>query len=440
MSLHSRVEHGAKVLDSDCSFEEKSASQPLTSPSSINTIAGDPPDGGALAWLQVAGGFFVFMNTWGIINTFGAYENFYQVNILRSHSPSAISWIGSMQGFLLLTVSAFTGPVFDAGYNRTLLSLGSFLIVLGLVMTSLVKQYYQAFLAQGVCFGIGAGMIFVPSLAVVSTYFQRHRALAVGVTASGSSLGGVIYPTLFHSLQPRIGFGWATRTIGLIALVTLGFTNVVMRQRVLPTARRKLFDVSALREAPFMLCTAGLFFGFVGLYIPFFYITPYAHFKTGANAMLAFYLVPILNAGSIFGRLIPNAMADRFGALNMLIPCTLACAVLAFTWTAVHETGGIVVFAILYGFFSGSFVSLPPSAILSLSNDLNKVGTRLGMSFSMAGIGILIGSPVGGALLDLDTGHFIRAQVFCAVVITISCACLVLARVTKSGCAIMIKV
>ena len=125
----------------------------------------------------------------GIINTFGAYQTFYEVNIFRSHSPSAISWIGSIQGFLLLTVSAFTGPVFDAGYNRTLLSLGSFLLVLGLMMTSLVKQYYQAFLAQGVCFGIGAGMIFVPSLAVVSTYFHRHRAFAVGVTASGSSLG-----------------------------------------------------------------------------------------------------------------------------------------------------------------------------------------------------------------------------------------------------------
>lgn len=241
-------------------------------------------------------------------------------------------------------------------------------------------------------------------------------------------------------MQPRIGFGWATRTIGLISLITLGFTNIVMRQRVLPTARRKLFDVSALREPPFMLCTAGLFFGFAGLYIPFFYITPYANFKTGANETLAFYLVPILNAGSIFGRLVPNAMADHFGALNMLIPCTLACAVLAFTWTAVDETGGIVAFAILYGFFSGSFVSLPPSAILSLSNDLSKAGTRLGMSFSMAGIGILIGSPVGGALLNLDTGHFIRAQVFCAVIITIGCACLVLARVTKSGCAVMIKV
>lgn len=56
-------------------------------------------------------------------------------------------------------------------------------------MTSLVKQYYQAFLAQGVCFGIGAGMLFVPSIAVVSTYFDKYRSFSVGVAVTGSSLG-----------------------------------------------------------------------------------------------------------------------------------------------------------------------------------------------------------------------------------------------------------
>ncbi len=57
------------------------------------------------------------------------------------------------------------------------------------MMTSLVKQYYQAFLAQGVCFGIGAGMLFVPSVAVVSSYFDKYRSFSVGVAVSGSSLG-----------------------------------------------------------------------------------------------------------------------------------------------------------------------------------------------------------------------------------------------------------
>jgi predicted MFS family arabinose efflux permease len=251
--------------------------------------------------------------------------------------------------------------------------------------------------------------------------------------------GGVIYPTLFHSLHPRIGFGWTTRIIASIALLTLSFTNLVVRQRVLPATRRKLFDVSALREAPFVLCTAGLFFGFMALYVPFFYITPFAHSKAGAGATLAFFFVPVLNASSVLGRIFPNALADRIGTLNTLIPCTLACGIVALAWMAVDDIGDLLVFAILYGFFSGAFVSLAPTTIISLSDDLHKVGTRLGMSFSISGFGILVGTPVAGALLNLDTGHFVHAQVFCAVSMMVSCVCLGLARVAKTGAVVIIK-
>lgn len=253
------------------------------------------------------------------------------------------------------------------------------------------------------------------------------------------SKGGVIYPTLFHSLHHRIGFGWATRIIAFIALATLSVTNLVMRQRVLPATRRKLFDVSALREAPFMLCTAGLFFGFMALYVPFFYITPFAHIKTGAGPSLAFYFVPILNASSVFGRIFPNALADRIGTLNTLIPCTLACGTVALSWMAVDGTGDLLIFAILYGFFSGSFVSLPPTTIVSLSDDLHKVGTRIGMSFSISGFGILVGTPVAGTLLNIGTGDFLHAQVFCAASMMLSCVCLGLARVAKTGAVVVIK-
>src|SRR6266849_4808771 len=235
------------------------------------------------------------------------------------------------------------------------------------------------------------------------------------------SEGGVIYPTLFHSLHPRIGFGSATRIIAFIALVTLSITNLVLRQRGLPATRRKLFDVSALREAPFILCTAGHFFGFMALYIPFFYITPFAHFKVGMGATLAFYFVPILNASSVFGRIFPNALADRIGTLNTLIPCTLACGIAALSWMLADDTEDLLVFAIMYGFFSGSFVSLAPTTIVSLSDDLYKVGTRLGMSFSISGFGILVGTPVAGTLLSINKGHFLHAQIFCAASMMVSC-------------------
>lgn len=104
-------------------------------------------------------------------------------------NSSDISWIGSIQAFCLLFVGALTGPVYDAGYFEALLIAGSFLVVFGQMMTSLCHAYWQVILAQAVTIGIGCGCLFIPSVALVSTYFTTKIALAIGLAASGSSLG-----------------------------------------------------------------------------------------------------------------------------------------------------------------------------------------------------------------------------------------------------------
>ena len=125
----------------------------------------------------------------GIINTFGVFQTFYDADLLHSNSSSAVSWIGSIQGFLLLVFSVITGPIFDMGHLRSLLCAGTFLLTFGLFMTSLSTQYYQVLLAQGVCVGLGGGCLFIPSVAVVATYFEKRRSFAMGVAATGSSIG-----------------------------------------------------------------------------------------------------------------------------------------------------------------------------------------------------------------------------------------------------------
>jgi len=89
-----------------------------------------------------------------------------------------------------MLLSAITGPVYDAGYFRELIGVGSFLVVLGHMMLSLCKEYWQALLAQAFCIGIGVGCIFVPAVAILSTYFSTKLASSMGIAASGSSLGG----------------------------------------------------------------------------------------------------------------------------------------------------------------------------------------------------------------------------------------------------------
>jgi len=134
----------------------------------------------------------------GIVNTFGVYQTFYQSpRSVFSGSPSSISWIGSTEACLLMLVSSGTGPLYDAGYFRHLVSVGSFLVVCGMVMTSISKTYWEVMLAQVICIGIGCGCLFVPSVAIVPTYFSTKTALATGIAASGSSLGMEI-ESFFH--------------------------------------------------------------------------------------------------------------------------------------------------------------------------------------------------------------------------------------------------
>lgn len=73
--------------------------------------------------------------------------------------------------------------------------IGSFLHVFGLMMASLSTQYYQVLLSQGVCSAIGVSLIFQPANSVIPSWFNKKRGAAYGIVTSGSSIGGVIFPS-----------------------------------------------------------------------------------------------------------------------------------------------------------------------------------------------------------------------------------------------------
>ena len=76
------------------------------------------------------------------------------------------------------------------------------------MMLSISTQYWQIFLSQGLGLGMGMGIVFNLSVAVPSHHFQRRRASALGVTASGSSAGGICLPIMIRRLTPVLGFAW----------------------------------------------------------------------------------------------------------------------------------------------------------------------------------------------------------------------------------------
>jgi len=167
-----------------------------------------------------------------------------------------------------------------------------------------------------------------------------------------------------------------------------------------------------------------------GSFFLFFYLQLYAIDK-GIPSQLAFYSVVILNAGSVLGRLLPNFFADKFGPYNMLIPCLAISSILVFGIFGVSNFAGVTVFGLLYGFWSGSFVSLIPALLAQLSAHMGELGTRMGIAFSIVGTSLLIGTPIEGALLHQADGKgyvWHRSIIFCGVMVMCGSMCMCASR------------
>jgi len=249
--------------------------------------------------------------------------------------------------------------------------------------------------------------------------------------------GGVIYPIVLHRLLPQLGFGWTVRIIGFITLVTLLIPNLCMKIRVLPAAKRPLVDWTAFRCPEFMLFVIGGFVGFMGLYTVFFYVQFYAITKHITNENLAFYLLSILNSSSVFGRILPNFVADKAGPLNIILPCALISGILILCLIPVNSVTGIIIICVFYGFFSGTFVSLPPTIIVHMSPNRGLIGTRMGMCFAMVAIGVLIGTPIAGAILS--AANFTSVWIFGGVLTIAGAMIMGASRVVFKGWALMVK-
>jgi MFS transporter, MCT family, solute carrier family 16 (monocarboxylic acid transporters), member 3 len=195
---------------------------------------------------------------------------------------------------LLLLGSAFVGRLFDAGYLKSVLTAGGILLVFTTCMTSLSTEWYQLFLSQGIGAGIAVGIIFIPGVACVSTWFKRRRAAAIGIVASGSSVGAVILPTVAEKLIPKIGFPWALRVIALIQFVTMAISIIVMKSRLPPRKAGPWIDPVAFKQVTYSTFTVGAYFAFWGLYTPFFYSQSYAE-KVNAPANVAPYVLSMMN-------------------------------------------------------------------------------------------------------------------------------------------------
>ncbi|KAI0040035.1 MFS general substrate transporter [Auriscalpium vulgare] len=387
--------------------------------------------GGVRAWMTLLGAWLAIASTFGYTYSFGIYQDFYT----RSHAASAtrVSWIGSTQLFLLIAMGLPAGKLHDLGHFRVVVGVGSLLFTFSLFMVSLAHpdKYYELFLSQGIGMGIGAGLVYIPVLAVQSDHWGPRRTLAMGVASSGLPVGGTFFPIMLNQLLHHgVSYAWSVRASAFLALGMLLAANALMTSYPRPPPTKSQQQPAGIKalltDAPYMFVAIGGLFMNWGVYFPYFYLQLYTILH-GMDPTFAFYTLTILNGAAIPGRILPNLLAQRYGPMNVFTASAFLCAILAWAFFGAKSVAGVVVFAVIYGFFAGAWFSLLSPVFSNMSKSERELGVRMGLAFALSSVAALTGTPIDGKLLG-STFPWSKPIAFSAVMITIGAVLCLVAR------------
>ncbi|XP_055509912.1 monocarboxylate transporter 7-like isoform X1 [Leucoraja erinacea] len=173
------------------------------------------PDGD-WGWIIAVAFFFTEALTYGIIKSFGVF--FYDLMTYFEESNSRVSWILSISMFVMM----FTAPLSTVlsshfGY-RPVVMLGGLLVSLGMMAASFARTIVDMYIAIGLVSGIGFCLSFLPSVTVLSLYFEKYRSLVMAVASTGECFAIFTFAPAFTLLKNHLGWKNCLLIIGALQL------------------------------------------------------------------------------------------------------------------------------------------------------------------------------------------------------------------------------
>ena len=123
----------------------------------------------------------------------------------------------------------------------------------------------------------------------------------------------------------------------------------------------------------------------------------------------------------------------------MVLTTFFSCIIVLALWLPARGNIPIIIFAGLYGFSSGTFVSMVPALVAQIS-DIRQIGVRNGTNFLIISLAGLFGNPIAGVLVTRNNGKYTYLQIFCGVTMFAGASLFVVARSLQVGFKLMKKV
>lgn len=185
-------------------------------PKEKKTLKPHPDVDGGWAWMMVLSSFFVHILIMGSQMALGVLnvewlEEFHQ-------SRGLTAWVSSLSMGITLIVGPFIGFFINTCGCRQTAIIGGLVNALGWVLSAYAANVHCLFITFGVAAGLGSGMAYLPAVVMVGRYFQKRRALAQGLSTTGTGFGTFLMTVLLKYLCAEYGWRNAMFIQGAVSL------------------------------------------------------------------------------------------------------------------------------------------------------------------------------------------------------------------------------
>jgi MFS family permease len=370
-----------------------------------------PPDGG-YGWVCAVCVCVINIHTWGLSSSYGIFLAHY---ITNSSFPNAGSLEYAFVGSLSMGCAMLVSPIATYATGRlgtkATLCVGMVLEAASLFAASFAYDIWHLFLTQGVLFGFGMGLLFVPSVAIVPQWFTTKQSLANGISASGTGLGGVLYSFASDAMIRNLGLPWAFRILGILVLVANGVSIILIKDRhKIIQSNQQAFSIVFLKRFDYILLSGFAWFSMFGHLTLVYSLSKYSN-SIGLNSSQGALVTALFNLGQAIGRPLIGYFSDRTGRINMAMAMTFLASALSFAlWTNSKAYGTLIFFAITSGSVAGTFWSTIGPIVAELVG-LRDVPAALNLMWLLIVLPCTFSEPIALQIVE-ETGGFLGTQLF----------------------------
>jgi MFS transporter, MCT family, solute carrier family 16 (monocarboxylic acid transporters), member 13 len=358
------------------------------------------------AWVVVWATFFALAVIFGVSYSFAAF--FESLAGEFDARRADVSLVFGLSGGVYFVFGAAGGMLADRFGPRAVTCTGMLLIAAGLVLCSAAESMVLVYAAYGVGVGLGIALVYTPSIACVQPWFTHRRGLAAGLASAGIGAGTVAVPLIASALIAAMQWRDAMRALAAGVLV-LGLCATWLLKRA-PAASAKAGGAipgarlaQALCDRRFWWLYLGIALAAPAMFIPFAHVSASAR-DLGIGEARAVGLVGLVGIGSLVGRFVIGALADRIGRTLTLALMQLSAGLAYLAWVGAGGYATLVVFALWFGLSYGGIVSLLPAICMDLFG-ARAVAGIIGTLYTGAALGNLFGPVLAGAIFD-RTGSY----------------------------------